>query len=163
MCFSRRRIQIRRRRQITSSLRITIEVIERDTQIVEHLKRIWSQLVNSAEKTSGPFILLALSQYSCQREKRLGVGRRGSFDQISGRVRLADAIGPISHIKKGQRQLRIILIGFASPRKVIRGPGEISRIAIQSAEVVVSLYVRRVALQHLLEFRDGLGGLAMLR
>src|ERR1700687_3914841 len=99
MCFRRRRIQVGCRVQETSSLRGAIKVVERDTQIVEYLKRIRGQLVDSSEKTSGPFILLAFGQHSSQGIERLRVRRGGSFYQVGGCVGLADAIGSISHIE----------------------------------------------------------------
>src|SRR5207249_3863589 len=66
------------------------------------------------------------------------------------------------HVQEGKSELRIIRICRPRAGEMFRRFCKVTSVAIESAEIVMRLHVRRVRLEHTFKLCDGLCSLALL-
>src|SRR5205085_7096123 len=110
----------------------------------------------------GALVPAVLRERGGEREECARVGGCRALDEVCGGVGLRVALGAVGDVEEGERELRVVGRGGARAGEVFGGLREVARVAVERAEVVVCLDVRRISLQHALELRDGVGGLAAL-
>src|SRR5262245_50536541 len=105
---------------------------------------------------------MILSQCSRQCEESMRIARNSPFNKVGCSIRIVNPIRSVCDVEKCQSQLRIVWRGSTRLSKVLRCLyGIFGR--IKHSEIVMSLEVGRIDLQHLLKLANRFRWFAMFR